>query len=108
MLPTARRAAWPGAWPMSRAGVRARSRGRAGSPWSLPPLRAGSLWLLQPHVLPGRGEIELRAQADAGLLDARADAVQGGRLEDPGEHHPVVHHPLDLVQERLSFFTIAL
>src|SRR5437667_4163633 len=64
--------------------------------------------LLQAHVFPGGREVELRAQADPGLLDARADPVQRGRLEDPPVHDALVHEPLDLVQERLTLLAVAL
>src|SRR5262249_44174852 len=68
----------------------------------------GTLQLLQAHIFPGRCEIELRAQADARLLDPRADPVQRGRLEDSAEHDAVVHQALDLMQERLALLAVAL
>src|SRR5690349_15055771 len=107
MPPRTRRAARTGAWPRQRAGVTARSRDRAG--WSWRHLLArSSLGFLQAHVFPGRREVELRAQADARLFDSRADAVQSSRLENAAEHDPLIHQALDLVQERLALFPVAL
>src|SRR5881628_1375036 len=71
-------------------------------------LDVGPLLLLQAHVFPGGGEVELRAQADPGLLDPWADAVQRGRLEDPPVHDALVHQPLDLMQQRLALLAVAL
>src|SRR5712692_2120807 len=76
--------------------------------------RAGSLMVgcgslfLQAHVLIGRGEVELRVQADPGLLDPRADSVQGGGVEDRTEHDALVDEALDPVQERLTLLAVAL
>src|SRR6266571_6238024 len=64
--------------------------------------------LLQAHVFPGGREVELRAQADPGLLDAWPDPVQRGRLEDPPVHDALVHQPLDLMQQRLALSAVAL
>src|SRR5216684_8172179 len=66
-----------------------------------PACARGSL-LLQAHVLVGRSEVELRVQADGGLLDPRADSVQGGGVEDGAEHDAVVHQALDPMQHRLT------
>src|SRR5437879_886177 len=72
-----------------------------------PACARGSL-LLQAHVLVGRSEVELRVQADGGLLDPRADSVQGGGVEDGAEHDAVVHQALDPMQQRLTLLAVAL
>src|SRR5688572_27800610 len=67
-----------------------------------------SLWLPEAHVLVRRGEVEPRTEPDRGLLDARPDAVQRGRLEDAREHHALVHELLDLVERGLALLPVAL
>src|SRR5262245_57301260 len=62
----------------------------------------------QTHVLVRRGEVEERVQADRGLLEPRANAVQRGGLEDRAVHDSLVHQPLDLVQQGLALLLVAL
>src|SRR5262249_61607405 len=69
--------------------------------------RARSL-LSQTHLLVRRGEVEERVQADGRLLEPRADAVQGRRLEDRRVRDALVHQLLDLVQHGLASLAIAL
>src|SRR5712692_6451410 len=94
----------PGAWrrsPTGRPGLRlARS-----ALWRAGP-RSRRLWLFQAHVLPRRGEVEERVQADPRLLDPWPDPVQRGRLEKRGVHDALVHQPLDLMQHRLTLLAV--
>src|SRR5947208_12181386 len=74
-----------------------------------PSLRSGfPLRLLEAHVLVGRREVELGAQADRGLLHSRTDTMEDGGLEDRAEHDTLVHEALDPVQEGLALLAVAL
>src|SRR5262245_14595931 len=93
---------------LPRCARRRPSRGRGPRAETRPYTDVGMLRLLQAHVFPRRCEVELRAQADPGLLDPRADAVQGSRLEDAAVHDALVHQVLDLMQERLALLAVPL
>src|SRR5262245_2480714 len=66
------------------------------------------LAFLEADLLVRGRHVEERVEADGGLLDARADAVERRRLEDRRVHDALVDEPLDLVQQRLAALPVAL
>ena len=64
--------------------------------------------LFETHLLIGAGKVEQGVQAHSRLLHARAHAMQRCRLIDWRVHDPLMHQPLDLVQQRLALAPVAL
>jgi hypothetical protein len=62
----------------------------------------------QAHLLVGSRKVEQRVQAHCRFLHPWAHAVQCRWLEDRRLHDPLLHQPLDLVQQRLTVAPVAL
>ena len=63
---------------------------------------------LETHLLIGAGKVEQGVQAHSRFLHARAHAMQRCRLIDRRVHDPLMHQPLDLVQQRFALAPVAL
>src|SRR5438105_6261239 len=63
---------------------------------------------LHPQILVRRRVRKVVDQADAGLIDARTDAVELCYLPDRREHHALVGDRLDAVKQRFPLAAVGL